>query len=183
MKINHRHYILILVAMATLAVSISAYYLLYRKTVAQAGNYSDTMAEVNSEDDRKKQEKELIKIYESSKEDRAKVASYTLRDDKVVDFIESMEKIGGYAGVAFELVSVSSDKGNIRAGVSAKGSWANTMKALILLENAPFNVSLSNLSLTTSGELETDASAKSKTPGSNTWLLGLDIEVLTISTK
>ncbi len=180
MKTNHRHYILILLSIISVTLSSFVYVFIYRKTLELAKNHSKITNEMNSEDDRKKYEQELIELYDMSKGGREKIQSYITKDDKIVDFIEMVEKIGIDTKTDFELSSINNDKGNIKAKVSAKGSWVNILRALTLIENLPMNSSIKNIVLNTSGNLDGSAiKVSSDTKTTDKWKLTLDIETIT----
>ncbi len=180
MKTNHRHYILILFAVACLVVSIFVYLFVYKKTIGIAQNYSKLTNEMNSEDGRKRYEEELVKVYDNTEGSRQKIYSIIANEDKIVSFIETVEKIGDYTNTDFELSSISNDKGNIKAKVKVEGNWANIMRALSLIENLPISSKISNIALSTSQGLESDLLKSKSSNVSSKWKLNLDIEAITI---
>lgn len=170
MKINSRHYILIILSIATIILVILSYIFMYNKTTEQARNYIDTVKKVEDENSRKQSEQDLIKMHDETESDRSKIHSFIIQEDKVVDFIETIEKIGDNSDTKIELSAIAKDDMSIKAKVTATGSWSNIMTALMLIENIPLSVSLNDIRL-----YSTETSAK----GVKTWNLGLDIQVLT----
>lgn len=171
MKINSRHYILIIFALASMVVSIYGYFFVYKETVKQAENYIHTSKELEDEDNKERGEKELIRIYDSSKESRTKLMSFLVNENKVVDFIETVEGVGDDSGTKIELSAINKDTEKIKARVDAKGSWTGIMRALVLLENLPFSATIRNVRIDTLNDLG---------KGAHAWNLSLEIEVLTI---
>lgn len=187
MKTNHRHYILVTLALLSIVASSLTFYFLYKRTVAQAMRYDEINNEINSEDGRKKYEQELLKNYDRTKSDREKLLTYMVKEDEIVSLIESVERIGEYSKTELELSSISKgNKNNIKSRVNVKGEWSSVIRSLILMENLPFVLSINNISLATSGNLESSISkgdlkaAKVNTSGSNIWSLSFDIEILTV---
>jgi len=170
MKINSRHYILIIFALTSVIVVSMGYAYIYKKTVTQANNYRDINKEVKNEDNRKKSEDELIKIYDATKEFRSKIPTFFVHENKIVDFIETVENIGSTSKTKLEISSISNDANNVKAKINIEGSWANTMTALILIENLPLSITIKNLRM--------NSTIDSIKKNSRIWLLTLDIEAL-----
>ena len=62
MKINSRHYILIIFALLSIAAALFSYFFIYNKTLAQVVSYVNVNEEVNNEDNRKKSEEDLFRL-------------------------------------------------------------------------------------------------------------------------
>lgn len=169
MKINSRHYILIIFALLSIVAALFSYFFIYNKTLAQVVSYVSVNEEVNNEDSRKKSEEELLNLYESSKESRAKVLNYFVQEDKIVDFIEMVEGIGNSSKTKLEISSISNDSSSLKAKIKVEGGWVNVMTAFTLIENLPISLTINNVSIR-----NTDFGSKS----SKTWNLELDIEAL-----
>lgn len=172
MKINSHHFVLIFFSLLSLMVTTYGYYFIYNNTLSQARNYKIISEQANNEDYKKQSSESLNKIYNSTKPDREKLSSYFVHEDKIVSFIELIEKIGPDSGTNVELSALSKDEKNIKAKVSIKGSWTGVMTALIMLENQPFSISINNLNI--SKLLESD---KDKTGG---WWAQLNINTLIV---
>jgi hypothetical protein len=169
MKINSRHYILIIFALLSIVAALFSYFFIYNKTLAQVVSYVNVNEEVNNEDSRKKSEEELLNLYESSKESRAKVLTYFVQEDKIVDFIEKVESIGDSSKTKLEISSISNDANSLKAKIKVEGGWVNVMTAFTLIENLPISLSIGNVSIR-----NTDFGSKT----GRTWSLDLDIEAL-----
>ncbi len=166
MKIDSRHYILVIFALCAFVFSAIGYFFMYRTIVSQAQSSSKVITEINAENGRKQQESDLTKIYYDTITDRTRISSFFIHEDKVVDFIQKMEKIGTDSGTELDLSSISSDGGYVKAHVSDRGSWSNLMRALVLIENLPYSLTISNVRLDSSGD--------------HKWNLTLNIEEPTI---
>ena len=171
MKINHRHYMLLFFAILSIGVVGYGYYFVYSKTVIQAEHYISANNEVLNEDKKRNNEQEIMKVFNSSKDSRVKIMSFFVHEDKVVEFIEMMEKVGTDSNTNLELSSILNEDDKVKVKINTKGSWSGIMKALLLIENLPLSIHINNVALNVS-----DVSAKE----GSTWSLTLDIEALSI---
>ncbi len=171
MKINYRHYILIFFAILSIFISSASYLFLYNRSIKQSYNYLVTKKEFENEDNRKQGEQGLIKVYNSTKETRSKLNSFLVHEDKIVDFIEMVEKIGLDSDTKLELSSINNVDGVIKANISAKGLWSNNMTALYLIENLPININIKNVRMNSLDESDKKG---------HIWELSSSIEVMNI---
>lgn len=160
-------------ALASIVVSILGYVFIYRQTLAKANNYFNAKLEVEAENTKEQYENELVSIHSSSENDRMKLKSALVSEDRIVDFIEKLESIGVDSKTVVDVSSIDSNKDKVVAKISVKGSWSGVMTALMLLENLPFATSISDIRLDTIGALSGESS-------SGTWNLYMNIEALTI---
>ncbi|MDO8430677.1 MAG: hypothetical protein Q7S72_01660 [Candidatus Taylorbacteria bacterium] len=174
MKIGQRHYILIILAIASIATTIYGYIFIYRKTITQAEHYVHANKEFENEDIKKQSGEELLKIYNSSKESRARLKTFFVDSDKIVDFIEMVENVGVGSNTKLEISSITNDENKVVAKIGARGSWSGVITTLSLLENLPLSVSLSNIKLNTTSDSDKEA---------HEWNLSLDIEAIIIKSK
>lgn len=171
MKMNHRHIILILFAIISIFASSFAYYFIYNKTLELAHSYVRDMGDVNSEGDKHQKEQELVRVYESTKESRLKISTFLIHEDKIVNFIETVENIGDSSNTKTEISSINNGDGVVKAKVTSSGSWSGVMTALSLIENLPFSVVIKNVRLSAMSGLDKKGSG---------WELSLDIEAVSI---
>jgi hypothetical protein len=174
MKINIRHYILIIFAFISVAVTMYGYSFIYKKTISQAELYVRTNDDLKDEDVKKQSEQDLIKVYNATAESRPKIASFFVDKIKVVDFIETIEKIGTDSNTVVEISSINNDDTKVKAKILAKGSWGGIMKALILIENLPLNILITNARLDSKDDSENKTSV---------WILSLDVEAFIFKIK
>ncbi len=187
MKINHRHYILLIVAFIVFLISAASYLLLYREVVSQARQSSQILAEVTLESNKKLHERELTATYADTLSDRTRVTSFVVSEDKIVPFIESIEKIGTDSGTDLEISAIGTEKsttqdagfGHIAAHIDVKGSWTNVMRALLLIENMPYSAVINNVRLVASDAIQTVEVKKGTSQKIRQWGLSLDIRILT----
>lgn len=180
MKINHRHITLLTFALVTIVVAVFGYLFIYNQTIKQADHYVVANHELIAEDARKQNEQDLIKIYNSTKETRNTLTTLLIHEDKVVDFIEMVEKVGVDSNTDTELTSIVNVGSTIKAKINSKGSWSNVMKSLVLIENLPINISLSNVRLNASVAPEKVSEKNPKQQAVSYWELLLDVEAITI---
>jgi len=111
---------------------------------------------IATDDQRKLLEQELEKIHQSSKEERAYVSGLIIDKDEIVTFIEEIEEIGIDTETDISISTIDSndtsikkdgDIGYLRSHIVVKGSWQNTMRALLLIENMPYGIVVNNIRL------------------------------------
>ena len=175
MNLTHRHYTLVLFALCTVIAASFGYFFLYKRTITQAEHHANAYHEVANESTKKQHEQELIGVHEDTSAERAKIASFFILEDVEVDFIEKIERIGVDSQTKLELSSISNDETQIRARVDVNGTWSGVMNALMLMENMPLSIVISDVRLDTSGDLESSG----KKTGGHLWHLSLVIEALT----
>ncbi len=187
MYINHRHYILLIFAIATALMSGMGYTFLYRTVMSQSAQATELKAQVALENEKKNHETNAAGIYKQSSIDRSRVGDFIVSQDKIVDFIETIEKIGEEAGAPLALSVIATEDlsakpensiGTFTAHVESSGSWASVMRALMLVENMPYSVSLNAIRLRKSSDVSLEKD-KSK-GGSNEWNMSFTIRALTI---
>lgn len=188
MKINSKHYILIIFAIGTVILSILGYIIVYRTVVTQAKDSSKALIEINTESEKKQYEDGLTKLFDDTSSDRLKLSSFFVREDRIVDFIEKVEKIGVDSNTELTLSSINADDlnsvkvgtiGRIKTRITASGSWANVMRALVLIENLPYSLSMNDVRVDSSSGSNAELSAgDKKTSKGNKWNLSLNMEVL-----
>jgi hypothetical protein len=178
MKINSRHYILILFAILSMIVSFSAYFFLYRQTTIQANKYLSARKQIEVEKSNVNHEETLLETFNKYEEQRKKISTYIVKEDDLVKFIERLEKIGTDAKSKLEISSIGKTDNKIRAKITAEGGWQSIMTTLMMIEDLPVSMLVNNVRIDTLGGVE---KTPSKTVMENEWRLSLDIEALTIN--
>jgi hypothetical protein len=158
-----------------IAVSLG-YFFIYRKATVQAEHYVKATQEVIQENFKKQNEQELVGLHSTTSAERAKVAGFLIPEDKVVDFIESIEAVGTDSNVELELSAISNDDDGISVRVAIEGAWPNVMNALMLIENLPLGLEIRDVRLDTVASLE---NAEGSSAGESRWKLSLFIDALT----
>lgn len=147
MKINSKHYILVLLAVASVVLTGFGYLFVHSMVVSQAENYSKALQEVESEKGRVDREQGLAKTHADTVAQRARLPGFIISEDKLVDFIESVESAASASGSEITLTSITTEESHLKGNVEVKGSWQSVMRALILIENLPYSISLDKMRL------------------------------------
>lgn len=179
MYTNHRHYILLLLAIGAVTLSGIGYAVLYHAITSQSIKAHDALKTIALADERKKLEEDTASLYAKTKDERSDLGNLIISQEKIVDFIKSVEKIGDDVNVQLELSAITNEPisaedifSYFKGHIEAHGSWANIMRTLILVENMPYAISLYNVKLAQSAE-----SSSTKLP-TKVWDLSFDIRVL-----
>jgi Tfp pilus assembly protein PilO len=196
MYANHRHYILFTLALITFIVASLGFGLLHDRVYKQSIQAGELMKEVKSLEDQKSHELEVKNAYSKIKEQRDRLNSFIVSKDKIVDFIEEVEKIGTQTStdiefsnpVTKEIVKGKKIEDNfttMTARIDVEGTWPNMMRALTLIENLPYSLSLNNIRINVEKSTETAedpaklASSTPKTPiKAKIWTMVMDVKVL-----
>ncbi len=107
---------------------------------------------------RKAEEYQLFeKIIKTTEVDRAKIASYVVKKDGLVDFIKLIEGMATASGVEVVIKTVvesevqgqatSSPKVMLTLPLSAVGTWENVSMFFALLESMPYKTTLTKVDL------------------------------------
>lgn len=187
MKINFKHYILICLAICSVVISGVGYWFVYDRVIKQAKTYSSGLQNISLENNKKQHINEVAKAYNDTLEDRNKITNFLLNDDKIVGLIETIESIGENSSSNVTISGINNEDlssaekgtfGHLIARIDAKGTWVNIMRALIMIENLSYSISINNLNLISEGG--ESASSKTKIVKNDNWKLSFDISVLTI---
>lgn len=168
MKINHRHGILMILALMSIVVTSLSYFYIHKKVILSAEKNISVKKEIQSEDDRKQKEENSLKVYDLAKDKIGGINSFLVEESNIVSFIEMVEHIASSTGARIELSSINFETDKIKTKVNISGSWSDVMNSLLTIENLPLSLNINNLSLNKQGGLE---------KGSG-WSLSLDIEAL-----
>ncbi len=196
MYANHRHYILFTLAFVTFIVTALGYAYMRQRVYQQAVRSAELTKQVKLMEDKKKHDMDITKASSKLSEEQDIINSYIVPKDKIVDFIEVVEKIGNETSTKLELSSIATAeivKGKkiednfttLKARIDVVGTWANVMRAFTLIENLPFSLSVSNIKLNEgSGSAALPEAApigtttKAIVKQTKTWSLAFDIKVL-----
>jgi len=182
MNTNRSHHIpLLMFAVLTTAIAATLYLFMQHALASSIDSALQARAAVVEGQSQVQGEKRIADIYAATAADRQRLPAFFVPSDDAVAFIESIEALGKLAGGTVTLASIGPDAtvptidgtaGNIRAHVSAHGSWEAMMKVISLAEKLPYLSSLDNVSL--------DASMGASGP-SREWNLSFDVIAVTLS--
>ncbi|MDB5259727.1 MAG: hypothetical protein JWO73_935 [Candidatus Taylorbacteria bacterium] len=173
------------VSLITLLALVGVYWNVYQSIDGQTVRTANVLKEVAKEKYRREHEEAVVKMLKDVEADREKILGYFIHGDQAVDFIEKLESLGNSTGTTLIVSSINADDlsdspsgtvGKLRAHMSSIGSWPAMMKILLLAEQLPYSVAISNLRLEASGISD----ATGKALPSSQWKIDLDIEVLSI---
>jgi hypothetical protein len=176
MYTNHRHYILTIFAVLAVGVSIFGYITMWNVINEQAGEYSRMSAETLAENEQKKHQQDLASVYTQSTETRNSIKTFIVSQEKIVEFLDIVEKIGIDSGAPIDVSGINTGEftldssnaiGHFSVHITSSGSWSGIMKVLMLIEYMPYSVSLNNIHISKGG----DKNSK--------WDLALDLRILT----
>ena len=153
MKHTHHHFLITLAIVVTLFVMSLYFYMSY-----SLGNMTlavvETRGKVASLQTKNDMSEKLKKLDTDSSDDWKKLNMVFVQTDNVVPFIETLESLGTSVGSEVTVTAIDNvppvkgglaTNGYVNAKVSARGSWASVIKTLMLAENIPYKVSISNV--------------------------------------
>lgn len=175
MKKTHHTFLLIFALASTLLVAGIYAYMQYvvKVSIERAATARDIVALERANTDR---EEDVRALHERTIADRRVLAKFLIPEDRVVEFIESIEALGPQTGSEVTLSisqvppAVEGGYGIARAGVQAIGSWTSVMRALSLAENLPYSVTVTGV------RVDASSDGKSKSP---IWKAVFVVDVLT----
>ena len=104
-------------------------------------------------------------------------------DDDEVTFISFLERLGSIAGANVDVKNPqiehhdsSREKDFLHVDLSASGNWQSVMNLILLLENAPMDISLGKINLTASGAKTLESVKESSVK--NVWNATIELRVL-----
>lgn len=99
-------------------------------------------------EDKKKNITALKKFLEEIQKDENKISMAFLTENKIIEFIENLEKVSKLAGAQIEIKSaLLSEKNNLGPAFDFKltGSFGNLFQSLSLVENLPYQIEIKEL--------------------------------------
>jgi hypothetical protein len=145
-------------------VSLGAYVVATYIVKAKIENAKKAQIDISTEENKKRNEQNLIKIMQETSDSRAKLPSFFVKDENIVGFIEEVEAIGQTSGTELSLSAInagdmtklsSGEISTIKARVVVSGSWTGVMRALSLVENMPYRIAVDNVRIDKGGEGKT----------------------------
>lgn len=154
MRPNSKHYILLMVGLVSAIIASFGYWYVYRSIVVNAENKIKVLNEIAVNNRNKENENLLIEISKRTEADRKVLPSYIISEDKILEFIDSVEGIEKVSSTTMNLSSISKDDSSehVKVNVEIKGEWNNVRRALSLLENLPYSINIDNMNLLKSSD-------------------------------
>jgi hypothetical protein len=177
-KLRSQHYLLLILSFLTLLAVIAAYVFMYKDAVIKAEDEAAVKAEVSAAAKHTLEAENMKIIYNNTASNRALLPSFLVSMNNAVPFINAVEAIGPATGVTLSISSLSSgtynasSHGVVTATISVVGNWTNVMRAIQMVENMPYAISVKSLNVDV---LSSDGSLAKSAPQ---WTAALDISVL-----
>ena len=168
-KLSSQHYLLLILSILALFAAVAAYIFMYKDAVKKAEGEANVRAQVSTASEQTLEAKNMETIYKDTITNRAILPSFLVSVDNAVPFINAVEAIGPVTGATISISSLSSGMDNdsshnvVTATISAVGAWANVMRAVQIVENMPYAISIKSLNMDVS---------------SPNWTAVLDVSVL-----
>lgn len=160
----------------------SAFAFFFLKIRTQANRISDLTSEVGVDMNRDKNLRAAKAALSENKAEISLLDSYFVKSDGVVDFINGLEALGNKNGVTINIASVSVESDPkakatlyemLRLKIEISGSWASVTNFIAILENIPYAVSISQVSLAS-----IPSAANDGVKGNTVWRGAIDFGVL-----
>jgi hypothetical protein len=170
MKRNNPNHIPLLIFAFMVALVVAALYFYIEHMItasveaAAKGRTDLTESQSNSAHDR-----DTIALYDRTKADWDRIASYAISSSDTVSFLESIEAIGPKSGSTVTIDSIDADSldavdpgtlGLARAKVTVTGTWASVIKSIELAEVAPYHSSIYALHVSAGSQSDTKDARK-----------------------
>ncbi len=177
MKHTHHHFLIGLAIVVTLFVASLYFYMSY-SLGKMVSSVIDTRGKVAVLQAKNSVNEKLKKIDTDSVNDWKKLAAVFVPTDNVVPFIVDLESLGDNVGSKVSVTSIGNvapesgslaSNGYIGAKVTVQGSWSAVLRTLVVAENMPYKVNISNVLVST----YVDAAGKS-----TDWQLTFDINAI-----
>ena len=171
MRINSKHYLMLFLGLCSVIATGLGYFYVYDSVIVNSQKKAALIREIEIDFDNKKNEQFLSDVNKATEQDRTKLANYFISEDRVLDFITSIENLEKISSTTVVLSSLSNDNtsSRIRVSIDIKGGWSNVKSALALIENLPYSINIDNINLSS------DSTGK--------WNMVLSVRALSISTK
>jgi hypothetical protein len=136
----------LLLSVLALGGAVFAFVVLDKLILSQTLNAEDMARKVLEATKQKERENELKKMVQENSDARSMLSLLLVPKDDIVGFIEKIEGVGVLSGAEVTLSSINAEA-ELKANIEAKGSWANVMRAVGIIENMPFRIAISDLKL------------------------------------
>ncbi len=146
------HYSALTISVTIFLVSIFGCIFIYYSVNDQTASTAAAEKAVLTEQGTAARQKSIVDSLKATVDERAIIGSFVLTSDQTVPFIERVEGISKQSGATVVLVSISADAALVHAHVNIQGTWANTMRAMHLVENLPYSIAMDNVRVSLLGK-------------------------------
>jgi Tfp pilus assembly protein PilO len=179
-KLRSQHYILLVLSVLAIFASAAAYFFMYNDAMKKAQEEANVQASVKAASKHAVEVENMKTIYDETAANRALLPSFLVSAGNAVPFIDAVEAIGPESGSTVSISSLSSGTDSnsslevVTATISAVGTWQNVMRAVEMIEDMPYAISVKNLHLDVLSSSDSSAAAPH-------WTATMDISVLSSS--
>lgn len=134
-------------------VVIAGYVFLYLHIQSERVNTSIIQKEIALIQEQNEQFRNLSGVVEDIDVNREKLISFFVDNDKIVDFLETIESLGEISGAEVKVKTINEIKKNeqipaqLRLNVTADGSWNNVYYFMVLLESLPLKLTFDQVQI------------------------------------
>ena len=181
---KNKNDILILGLSITIALVALAVLIFFFKTIENKNKHTSVVLTTLAEKVKQKENmKSLIEKVQKVSEMSDTINSYFVNGKEVDSFINYLENLGTSAGVELEVQNFdisTTSKDILNVTISTKGNFSNTIKTLILIENAPYKINITKTFLDQSTEFSNpDPKDPQKQTNTSFWRSEISFNVLT----
>jgi len=167
------------------AFLLCVFYLLAVKSIFSLnGNVSQKSAQISQKADNKEQNRLRRLTVQNTEKERAKIDSYFIGKDNVVDFLDSVEALGKKSGVSAKIFNVglenisgeaSSTAEKLKISIEAVGKWQKIYNFLNYLSLISYSISFEDIELS---KMDAGQTADGKKILSENWQAHISASVL-----
>lgn len=177
--------VLILTSSIIVTFMTLAFLIFFFKTIQNKNKHSSVVVATLVEKTKQKEEmKTLVEKVQKVSEMSDTINSYFVNSKEVDSFVNYLESLGEGARVELEVKSfdVSPASNNLlNVTVSTKGSFSNTVRILMLIENSPYKLNVTRTFMSHGSEsLNSDPKNPTKQTTTSFWRSEISFNVLTI---
>lgn len=155
-------------------LSLGAFGYIFFVTEQNISKIAELSRGVRDQDMRSRQAQKLVAILGHTTETQDALKEFVVGESDIVKVIETIESIGTRAGVTVTISSLTADDtgvlGKVKGRVETRGSWNSTLTYMNAIEQLPYKITTSNISLRRDQTTE-----KGKAP---MWNMTFSIELL-----
>lgn len=139
----------LLVSVAFFLVSCFAFGLLYKNIQKNNQIFKDGETKWQLETSKKDEVESLNKLLSKFEKERALLDTHFTKSSDVVPFLDAVEKLAQKvnAKAKITVVDISPEGTNLSVGVSVNGNFESIYKFLLLLENSPYQLEFTSMSM------------------------------------
>lgn len=154
MKPTSHHYIALIIAFIILVVSVAGYFFINTQVRAETAGTAATFVKAAEEQAAVAREESASSTLSSTALARTLLQTYLIPDNNAVSFIEEVEGVAKQSGAKVSIASITADDltaapagsiGRIQAHISVNGSWPDAMRALHIIEDLPYALTIDNV--------------------------------------